>query len=118
MTFQAESGQVDSIFWDSRALSTEEAYPEARRILGELRLCASGAPASGGNNCGPATAGKLDAWYQAANTGEWQSFHAETLPAAAGPPESDPRVHLYARRISPESEEAVWTIHVEVVWEE
>ena len=116
VTFQAESGQVDSIFWDSRALSTEEAYPEARRILGELRLCAPGAPApqaheprahaSGGDDCG------LNAWYQATRSSDWQSFHAET-PAGA-----DPRVHLYTLRISPESEEAVWTIHVEVVWEE
>ncbi|HEX9764317.1 MAG TPA: hypothetical protein VGA39_03460 [Candidatus Acidoferrales bacterium] len=112
VTFQAESGQVDSIFWDSRALSTEEAYPEARRILGELRLCAPGAPASGGDDCG------LDAWYQRerqpseALAKEGQSFHAET-PAGA-----DPRVHLYTRRISPESEAPVWTIHVEVVWPE
>ncbi|MCI0658633.1 MAG: hypothetical protein L0170_16395, partial [Acidobacteria bacterium] len=96
VTFQAESGQVDSIFWDSRALSTEEAYPEARRILGELRLDASG----------------LDAWHQAMRGTDWKSFHAET------PPGADPRVHLYTRRISPESEAPVWTLHVEVVWAE
>ncbi len=96
VTFQAESGQVDSIYWDSQALSTEEAYPEARRIVGELRLDDNG----------------LDAWYQAAGGAEWKSFHAET------PSESDPRVHLYTRRISPESEAAVWTLHVEAVWDE
>ncbi|MGH9510492.1 MAG: hypothetical protein ACRD2M_11185 [Terriglobales bacterium] len=110
VTFQADSGQVDSIFWDSRALSTEETFSETRRILGELRLCAPGAPASGGDDCSPATAGKLDSWREAAASARWKSFHAET------PAGSDPRVHLYTRRISPESEDAVWTLHVEVVW--
>ncbi len=92
VTFQAESGQVDSIYWDSRALSTEEVYREARRILGELRLDDRG----------------LDAWHK----GEEHTFNAST------PEGSDPQVTLYLRRISPESEEAVWTIHVEVVWAE
>ena len=87
VTFQAEAGQVDSIYWDSQALSTEEAYQEARRILGELAIAdVHGPPES-----------KM-------------YFHAET------PPGSDPKVTLYLRRISPESEEAVWTVHVEVVW--
>ncbi len=92
VTVQAESGQVDSIYWDSQALSTEEAYREARRILGELGL----------ENRG------LDAWHK----GEEHNFNAST---AEG---SEPQVTLYLRRISPESEEAVWTIHVEVVWKE
>jgi len=92
VTFQAESGQVDSIYWDSQALSTEEAYAEARRILGELRLDDRG----------------LDAWHK----GEEHNFNAST------PEGGDPLVTLYLRRISPESEAAVWTVHVEVVWKE
>jgi len=92
VTFQAESGQVDSIYWDSQALGTDEAYAEARRILGELKLDDSGA----------------DAWRR----GEQTRFDTST------PEDSDPKVTLYLRRISPESEEAVWTVHVEVVWKE
>ncbi|HXE74710.1 MAG TPA: hypothetical protein VNN18_03600 [Candidatus Xenobia bacterium] len=90
VTFQADSGQVDSIYWDSRGLSTNEAYSEARRILGELGLEGRG----------------LDAWHK----GVEHNFNAST------PEGSDPLVTLYMRRISPESEAAVWTIHVEVVW--
>ncbi len=98
VTFQAESGQVDSIYWDSQALNTEEAYQEARRILGELRMGDAALPA----------AGRLDAWHK----GEKHNFNAST------PEGGDPLVTLYLRRISPESEEAVWTVHVEVAWKE
>lgn len=90
VTFQVESGRVDSIYWDSRALSTDEAYAEARRILGDLKLEDRG----------------LEAWH----SGEEHRFNAST------PEGTNPLVTLYLRRISPESEAAVWTVHVEVVW--
>ncbi len=108
VTFQADSGQIDSIYWDSQALSTEEAYREARRILGELKMDEAALPAAGR----PATAGKLDAWHEEVRSRGDGRFDRST------PEGSDPRVTLYLRRISPESEEAVWTVHVEVVWRE
>ncbi len=90
VTFQTESGQVDSIYWDSQALSTQETYQEARRILSGLRLDDRG----------------LDAWHR----GDEHNFNTST------PEGSNPLVTVYLRRISPESEAPVWTVHVEVVW--
>ena len=89
VTFQTESGQVESIYWDSQALTTDEAYAEARRIQAELAIESIDVPPE-----------------------SKMYFHAET------PPGDNPEVRLYLRRISPESEEAVWTVHVEVVWKE
>lgn len=98
VTFEASSGKINSVYWDSRSMRTERTYQETKRILEELGF----------------ETHHLDSWYQKVRSGERRSFSISTEP------DTNPKISGVLNSYSWEegAEKMTWRLHVYVGWEE
>ena len=98
VTFEASSGKINSVSWDSRSMRTERSYQETKRILEELGFGTQ----------------EFDSWYQKVRSGERRRFSISTKP------DTNPKISAVLNSYSWEEgpEKMTWRLHVYVGWEE
>ena len=98
VTFEASSGKINSVSWDSRSMRTKRINQETKRILEELGFGTQ----------------EFDSWYQKVRSGEQRRFSISTEP------DTNPKIRVGLNSYSWEEglEKMTWSLQVRVGWEE